>query len=674
MFNAHFLLTVIAAMCGGPFLYGYNMGVVNTPSPMIREFYTKVYASRAGRYPCRLPANLSSVASAVPITSTNASSSGSANQTSGITNPPVVDQAAFEKKCLKELEAEFSVEILWTFTISICLIGGMIGAFASGRMADKLGRKTALLVNQSFCLIGALLFGIVKVAGCPELMMVGRFLTGVASGVGLGLAPLYLSEVATTNLRGPATSACHLAVTVGIFMSQLLGLAGLLGTQDCWPLLFAVVGVPSLITLCILPFCPETPRYMMTAQFATYEQILAAYQWLYGDVAGEAEATLLCKELARRGHSRASLALSSPQKLAELSGLNASSVEMRTPPNVPGSPSSQNSKVLYTATQEAVAMADCEGCHAEVSLRNTPLKRTASGNKRPSLSRRESISQRAVTLGRLLCSEEFRLPIFLSLWLHVTQQWSGINAVMAYSGSIFVRILPPHLVQYAVLSTGIASCLSTAAMLPFMGRLGRRSVVLVSCAIMMISHVLLTLCSALSVHVPELNFLAVVFIIVYICGYAGTGCTPAVLVSEMFLQNARAIAMSLAIATRWGSAFVLLLAFPYMSDAMGVYVFLVFAFVCLLSLLLFCLWLHETRGKPALQIHDQLAHGFEHVQFHVHMPHLPHMPHLHILGHDENDNHEQQQPVEVDNHNQDSLPLNNNDNEVHKSPDGNGTA
>lgn len=43
---------------------------------------------------------------------------------------------------------------------------------------------------------------------------------------------------------------------------QVLGLESMLGTATLWPLLLALTVLPALLQLILLPFCPESPRYL----------------------------------------------------------------------------------------------------------------------------------------------------------------------------------------------------------------------------------------------------------------------------------------------------------------------------------------------------------------------------------------------------------------------------
>lgn len=55
----------------------------------------------------------------------------------------------------------------------------------------------------------------------------------------------------------------NLLCTAGILTAQLFGLPQVMGTPESWPLLLATTGVFSIIQLAVLPFFPESPRYLL---------------------------------------------------------------------------------------------------------------------------------------------------------------------------------------------------------------------------------------------------------------------------------------------------------------------------------------------------------------------------------------------------------------------------
>ena len=58
----------------------------------------------------------------------------------------------------------------------------------------------------------------------------------------------------------------QLGVTIGLLLSQILGLPVILGTDDGWPFLLGVAFIPAVLQLLLLPLCPESPRYLLISK------------------------------------------------------------------------------------------------------------------------------------------------------------------------------------------------------------------------------------------------------------------------------------------------------------------------------------------------------------------------------------------------------------------------
>ncbi|CAK9292563.1 unnamed protein product [Gordionus sp. m RMFG-2023] len=82
-------------------------------------------------------------------------------------------------------------------------------------------------------------------------------------GVTSGAVSIYLAEISPTNLRGSMCSAHQVMLSFAILISQLLGLPQVMGTSQLWPILFALTIIPAIIQISLLPFLPESPRYLL---------------------------------------------------------------------------------------------------------------------------------------------------------------------------------------------------------------------------------------------------------------------------------------------------------------------------------------------------------------------------------------------------------------------------
>lgn len=44
---------------------------------------------------------------------------------------------------------------------------------------------------------------------------------------------------------------------------QVFGLDSILGNEELWPLLLSIIFIPALVQCILLPFCPESPRFLL---------------------------------------------------------------------------------------------------------------------------------------------------------------------------------------------------------------------------------------------------------------------------------------------------------------------------------------------------------------------------------------------------------------------------
>ncbi|XP_061731631.1 solute carrier family 2, facilitated glucose transporter member 9 [Nerophis ophidion] len=153
--------------------------------------------------------------------------------------------------------------LLWSITVSIFSIGGLCGALAVSWLIKILGRKGTLMVNNVFAVLAALLLSLGELARSFEMLIIGRFIIGVDSGIALSVLPMYLGEISPVYIRGFIGQFNAILICLGVFTGQLLGLPELLGQESRWNYLFSFLALPALLQLCVLPFLPESPRFLL---------------------------------------------------------------------------------------------------------------------------------------------------------------------------------------------------------------------------------------------------------------------------------------------------------------------------------------------------------------------------------------------------------------------------
>ena len=190
-------------------------------------------------------------------------------------------------------------KVMHGITSSSALIGCVLGGALSGIFASRLGRRNSLRLAAVLFFLSALGSYYPEVLffeyGKPNMDLLIAFnLYRVLGGIGVGLAsavcPMYIAEIAPSNIRGTLVSCNQFAIIFGMlvvyFVNYLImgdhqnpiilkDAAGVLSVstesdmwtvQEGWRYMFGSEAFPAALFGMLLFFVPKTPRYLVLVQ------------------------------------------------------------------------------------------------------------------------------------------------------------------------------------------------------------------------------------------------------------------------------------------------------------------------------------------------------------------------------------------------------------------------
>ena len=143
------------------------------------------------------------------------------------------------------------------WVVSSMMLGAALGALFNGWLSSRLGRKYSLLAGAILFILGSLGSAF---ATSLEILLISRVVLGVAVGIASYTAPLYLSEMASENVRGKMISLYQLMVTLGILLAFLSDTA--LSYSGNWRAMLGVLALPAIALLIMVIFLPNSPRWL----------------------------------------------------------------------------------------------------------------------------------------------------------------------------------------------------------------------------------------------------------------------------------------------------------------------------------------------------------------------------------------------------------------------------
>ncbi|KAI8957001.1 putative hexose carrier protein [Daldinia sp. FL1419] len=161
-------------------------------------------------------------------------------------------------------------------------IGGVLGTLVSGVLTDSLGRRPAMFGASVITLIGIV---IQTAAQNIAMFVVGRIILGFGTALSGVSSSVFLSETFSSSLRAWGLGMMNDFYYVGALIASGVTLGtGQWQSTWAWRLPSLIQGIFSLICIIILPFVPESPRWLCHKGHYEYARISVAQANTNGDL------------------------------------------------------------------------------------------------------------------------------------------------------------------------------------------------------------------------------------------------------------------------------------------------------------------------------------------------------------------------------------------------------
>ena len=412
------------------------------------------------------------------------------------------------------------------WVVGSALLGCLVGAIAAGPLSIRFGRKYSLIISAVLFSLSA--FG----SGLPSLFSESVFLLvifRIIGGLGIGIAsmnaPMYIAEIAPSDIRGKMVTYYQLAIVIGFFIVFLATyFIGGGDTQNMTPEVLAQLHehnvnqgwrimlwselLPALAFLGLLFTVPHSPRWLISQ--------------------------------GRTEEARAVLAR------------------------------------ITSSDQEA----DAELAEIQASLTNSPAPNMA-----------------------MLFGKGIGFALFLGVMLSIFQQITGINAILYYGAEIFSNALGygPEDALKQQLWLGAVNLIFTFVAIYKVDSWGRKPLFIGGSIGMFVGLSVL----GLTIYTGQMGVISLLAILVFIGSFAmSMGPVVWVMLSEMFPNNVRSVAMSIAVAAQWLFNALVANSFPVVNESTlnqsgfnGALPYFIFASFCVVAMIFVWKLVPETKGK-----------------------------------------------------------------------------
>ena len=207
---------------------------------------------------------------------------------------------------------------------------------------------------------------------------------------------------------------------------------------------------------------------------------------------------------------------------------------------------------------------------------------------------------------RQLIHRSMHKVLLIGVVMAVLQQWCGINVIFNYAQEVFMSAgYGVSDVMMNIVVTGITNVVFTIIAMFVVDRWGRRKLALIGAFGLAVIYAFMGL-------FYYLHMTGIVVLVVVVCAIACYAMTLAtvmwVIISEIFPNRIRGIAMSVCTFAMWAASFILTYTFPLLNTGLGAAgTFWLYGVICLVGGVFTLRYLPETKGKSLEEIEKELV-------------------------------------------------------------------
>ena len=148
-----------------------------------------------------------------------------------------------------------SPDLLDDYQFGIFYLSAAIGSFTAIPIMYCMSRKSVIITAVIISTVGWIILSISRVS---YLLICGRVVTGLGSGLSVPLVSIYIGELANKNTRGRHLSITGISISIGLLILYSLGI----GLTYKWISVVAtLICIIQLLSLLVVPY---TPTYLVS--------------------------------------------------------------------------------------------------------------------------------------------------------------------------------------------------------------------------------------------------------------------------------------------------------------------------------------------------------------------------------------------------------------------------